>query len=799
MFHFSLLRGSKNDEHKITTNYVPPQKEILYMARFLSYCGTMVCILTFLVSCGGGIGKQANTAPEISGSISEIRVGEALYFSPVSSDADGDLLLFSIDGKPDWAEFDSSSGMLTGVPQQEDLHSTHIIKLYVSDGDLSASVSFELVVLKPIFFVSININTLDPYRSADIVLNACFLSQDEDECSASQEALTIDENGSFTFQSGIMAGTSFELDVDRDPGRQDCSLSLEESVMNYRDETINLTCQPDSSEPLFSLDRLHKIRLTMTVAEWDAFVLDIARSNYETDAFQERRYSGSSQVYRQVDFEYLDDEGTTLHTLNKVGFKMKGSTSRQFPEHYYQDFNGQENVKPKRFSFGLKFDEEFDENEAVYSCIDAYGLVAEVTNPPCDMRKGQNIDEEPKNDGRKFMGLEKLIFRFNNNDPSYQRELLAHDILNSIGVPAARVSHAEVSLRLIGDGSFNGNSLPQNFSLGIFQMVEPIDKPFLKRFFGKNGFLFKNGYYAYLTESFESLTACLKYEESSTYVDSNFCRIGVEKSDPNSQEDWLGPEHFMNPDFVNSNINRSSNYSQFKPFQPRYDLKSKKSKIVEGRNLLAQFIQFVQTIPSSEVLAQHFDIEGFVKAQAAEIVMGAADHYTKVGNNYYLYLNPMTNKWTYIPTDFDIVFIDNLGSGPEIYRDMASLTALTKSGQVDWASLVYGPEANPILWKVIFSDESNKQQLYRQIELILDSYVDWNILGPKLIARNELVESAINQTDAGNPDGCSYIYNFDAISSEGDEHFCHSKDITIKQFVELRREVLYQELQDSGM
>ena len=97
------------------------------MPRFLTYCGTLFCIATFLVSCGGGISKQPNTAPQISGSISEIRVGEALNFTPVSSDADGDLLLFSIDGKPDWAEFDSSSGTLTGVPQEEDLNFTHII------------------------------------------------------------------------------------------------------------------------------------------------------------------------------------------------------------------------------------------------------------------------------------------------------------------------------------------------------------------------------------------------------------------------------------------------------------------------------------------------------------------------------------------------------------------------------------------------------------------------------------------------------------------------------------------------
>ena len=753
----------------------------------------------FLMGCGAGGGndeapKATNTAPQISGSVSEIRAGEALNFTPLSSDADGDILSFAIDGKPEWAEFNTSSGALSGLPGNKDINVKYIIKISVTDGELSDSITFELTVIKPIFFLNINIKTLDAYRNMDVLLNACFQTQYEDDCMQSEELLTIDKNGFFSFQAGIKAGNRFGLDIDRNPGRQECSLSVNEGIMNHKDETINLTCQPDSSEPLFSKDILHKIRLTMTVNEWNAFVLDISRSSYDIDTFKERGYRMSSQVYRQVNFEYLDADGATLYNLDKVGFKMKGSTSRQFPEYYYENSYGEENVKPKRFSFGLKFDEEFDEDEAVYSCIDSYGFPAEVSNPPCNMRKGNNLDEESKNDGRKFMGLEKLIFRYNRDDPSYQRELLAHDILNSIGIPAARVAHAEVILSLIGDDTFNGKSLPQSFSLGVFQMAEPIDKPFLKRFFGKNGFLFKNGYHAYLTESSESLSGCHKYEESYTYVDDNFCRIGVEKSDPDSREEWLGSEYYMHPDFVNSDINRSSNFSQFKPYEPRYALKSKKKKISEGRILLSDFINFIQTMPSSSQLEKHFDVQGFIKAQAAEIVMGAADHYTKVGNNYYLYLNPLTNIWTYIPTDFDIVFIDNLGYGPEIYQDLASLSALPTSGMVDWASLTMLPQANPILWKIIFSEESNKQELYNQIKFILDLYVDWVIIEPKLILRNELVKDAINQTDAGIPVGCRYIYNSNSIDSDDNGHFCHDKDITIKHFIELRREALYQEL-----
>ena len=58
----------------------------------------------------------------------------------------------------------------------------------------------------------------------------------------------------------------------------------------------------------------------------------------------------------------------------------------------------------------------------------------------------------------------------------------------------------------------------------------------------------------------------------------------------------------------------------------------------EGEVLLRDFILFLQTTPSASMLAEHFDVDGFIKAQAAEIVTGAADHYVRVGNNYYLYL-----------------------------------------------------------------------------------------------------------------------------------------------------------------
>ena len=54
----------------------------------------------------------------------------------------------------------------------------------------------------------------------------------------------------------------------------------------------------------------------------------------------------------------IDENGNVIDRLDNVGFKMRGNTSRQWPEYWFQQSNGDWTVKPRRFSFGIKFDEE---------------------------------------------------------------------------------------------------------------------------------------------------------------------------------------------------------------------------------------------------------------------------------------------------------------------------------------------------------------------------------------------------------------------------------------------------------
>ncbi len=76
-----------------------------------------------------------NSAPVISGQPSGVVAEASAYnFIPSASDADGNTLTFSIINRPGWAQFNSNSGQLSGVPGYSDSGAYHNIQISVSDG-----------------------------------------------------------------------------------------------------------------------------------------------------------------------------------------------------------------------------------------------------------------------------------------------------------------------------------------------------------------------------------------------------------------------------------------------------------------------------------------------------------------------------------------------------------------------------------------------------------------------------------------------------------------------------------------
>lgn len=92
---------------------------------------------------------QPNRAPSLSGTgAATVNVGSPYAFTPAASDPDGNRLTFSISGKPSWASFNTSTGALSGTPGSGNVGTSNVT-ITVSDGTLSASISFAITVVQP--------------------------------------------------------------------------------------------------------------------------------------------------------------------------------------------------------------------------------------------------------------------------------------------------------------------------------------------------------------------------------------------------------------------------------------------------------------------------------------------------------------------------------------------------------------------------------------------------------------------------------------------------------------------------
>jgi hypothetical protein len=85
---------------------------------------------------------KANRAPVISGTpVTSATVGKPYSFKPTVSDADGDILTFSIANKPSWATFDATTGVLYGTPVSASVGNCSNVTISVSDGKIKSTLA----------------------------------------------------------------------------------------------------------------------------------------------------------------------------------------------------------------------------------------------------------------------------------------------------------------------------------------------------------------------------------------------------------------------------------------------------------------------------------------------------------------------------------------------------------------------------------------------------------------------------------------------------------------------------------
>jgi hypothetical protein len=136
--------------------------------------------------------NNTNDAPVISGTpATSVDEGSAYSFKPTASDPDGDNLTFSIQNRPPWAGFNTSTGSLTGTPASGDAGTYSNIRISVSDGA-------KTVNLAP-FSVTVN--------STATGTGSATLSWVAPATRANGDALALSEIAGYTIHYGESAGS----------------------------------------------------------------------------------------------------------------------------------------------------------------------------------------------------------------------------------------------------------------------------------------------------------------------------------------------------------------------------------------------------------------------------------------------------------------------------------------------------------------------------------------------------------------------------------------------------------------
>ncbi len=110
----------------------------------------------------------SNSAPVINGTPgSSVKIGEPYSFNPSASDPDGDTLAFTIQNNPVWAEFNSSTGQLSGIPLPGNEGTYSNILITVNDGQYSVSLASFSVTVNQVSLGSATLSWTPPTQNED--------------------------------------------------------------------------------------------------------------------------------------------------------------------------------------------------------------------------------------------------------------------------------------------------------------------------------------------------------------------------------------------------------------------------------------------------------------------------------------------------------------------------------------------------------------------------------------------------------------------------------------------------------
>ncbi|WP_206747258.1 putative Ig domain-containing protein [Enterovibrio norvegicus] len=168
--------------------------------------------------------NDINNAPVISGApLTSVLEGVSYTFTPSASDLDSDNLSFSILNQPAWANFDPTTGQLSGVPRHQDVGITTGIQITVTDNGAGALSS----TLMPFSITVIDVNNTPTIAgtppSSVLEGNSYYFTPAVSDADGDALSFSVTNKpawATFNAATGELSGTPLHADVGTTSGIQ---------------------------------------------------------------------------------------------------------------------------------------------------------------------------------------------------------------------------------------------------------------------------------------------------------------------------------------------------------------------------------------------------------------------------------------------------------------------------------------------------------------------------------------------------------------------------------------------------
>ncbi len=217
-------------------------------------------------------------------------------------------------------------------------------------------------------------------------------------------------------------------------------------------------------------------------------------------------------------------------------------------------------------------------------------------------KKPWEIDTDAYVDGQEFHNLRQLMLLNNVGDPSLLKEKLAYEMMAFAGLPASHVTYVELWIDIVDDAA------PPAY-WGVYTMVERVDRKYLANRFGpasQDGNLYK------ASHAQRGPMDLIYYGEQITAYPTQNGQYAYGKM----------------------NNEAAADYSDVIAL----------CRVVDGTD-------YASAEEFTRALEDVLNVDAFLRYMAVVTVLDNWDTYPNTGNNYYLFNNPVSERFEWIPWD----------------------------------------------------------------------------------------------------------------------------------------------------